>query len=223
MSAHTERNGLLKTLGWPAVLASLLALGLWATTAEAARKKAEEKPVEVAGVHATPDGFTLIEAARAEPQTREDYSRAIGLLEQQRYADGIAVLVDITAKVPTLTAAHVDLGIAWGKSGDTAKAEASLKRALELNPRHPVAWNELGVIQRRQGKFAEARAAYQKALEAAPEFHFARLNLAIVCDLYLADTACALENYLAYQRAVPGDRQAAIWIADLEARAGSRE
>lgn len=223
MSAQTEQHVLARASGWAMGLACLLAFGPWSTTVNAARKKADEKPAEVAGVHATPDGFMLIESAVAEPDTREDYGRAIGLLEQQRYADGIALLVDITAKAPTLTAAHVDLGIAWGRSGEPDKAEASLKRALELNPRHPVAWNELGVIERRRGKFAEARTAYEKALEVAPEFHFARLNLAILCDLYLADAACALDNYLAYQRAVPGDRQAAIWIADLQARAGRRE
>jgi hypothetical protein len=50
-------------------------------------------------------------------------------------------------------------------------------------------------------------------------WHDARLNLAILCDLYLADTTCARDNYLAYQRLVPGDQRVESWIADLNARA----
>ena len=125
----------------------------------------------------------------------------------------------ITAKQPKLTAAHVDLGIAYAKTNELDQAEASLKRAIELQPRHPIAWNELGLVQRRLGKLGDARASYEKSLAAAPGFHFARLNLAVLCDLYLADAACALDHYLIYQQAVPDDKQVAGWIANARARA----
>jgi Flp pilus assembly protein TadD len=117
-----------------------------------------------------------------------------------------------------VTAPYIDLGIAYGRSGDLDKGIASLRTALELNPRHPVAHNELGMLYRRKGDFAAARASYEQALAVSPAFHFARLNLAILCDLYLADLACALDNYVAYQQTVPDDANAAMWIADLRAR-----
>lgn len=190
-----------------------LMLVYFAATAMAARK-------EPPGVHVSETGFTIVESARIDGATRSDYARAAGLLAQQRYADGIALLQAITAKQPALTAAHVDLGIAYAKTGELDKAEASLKRALELQPRHPIAWNELGLVQRRQGKLGDARASYEKSLAAAPGFHFARLNLAVLCDLYLADAGCALDNYLMYQQAVPDDKQVAGWIANARSRAG---
>ena len=55
----------------------------------------------------------------------------------------------------------------------STKAIASLERAVELNPRHPVAYNELGMLYRKKGEFAAARASYEKALQQSPEFHFA--------------------------------------------------
>lgn len=66
----------------------------------------------------------------------------------------------------------------------------------------------------------DARASYEKSLAAAPGFHFARLNLAVLCDLYLGDAGCALDNYLMYQQSVPDDKQVAGWIANARARAG---
>jgi Flp pilus assembly protein TadD len=183
-----------------------------ATTAMASRR---ESP----GVHATDTGFTIVESAKIDGATRSDYARAAGLLAQEHYAEGIALLETITTKQPKLAAAHVDLGIAYSKIDQLDKAEASLKRAVELQPQHPIAWNELGLVQRKLGKLSDARASYEKSLAAAPGFHFARLNLAVLCDLYLEDATCALDNYRLYQQAVPDDKQVAGWIASAKTRA----
>jgi len=206
-----------------AVLAAMGSLALVAcSTATPVAKKAEvTKSAEVAGPQVSETGFTLTDNAKIDAATRAQYDDAVRQLEQKHYEQGIASLLKVTQSAPTVTAPYIDLGIAYGRTGDLDKAEASFRRALEINPRHPVAYNELGMVSRRKGQFAAARASYEKAIALVPDFHFARLNLAILCDLYLADTTCALDNYEAYQRAMPDDKQAAMWIADLRTRVAS--
>jgi tetratricopeptide (TPR) repeat protein len=167
-------------------------------------------------------GFVITEKVRVGAGVRSDFARALELLEQNQHAEGIALLVEVTRAAPELTAAHVDLGIAYARTGELERAEASLVRALELSPRHPVAHNELGIVYRRTGRFGEARRSYERALALHAGFHFARRNLAILCDVYLADLPCALENYEAYAKAVPEDEKTAIWLADLRNRIGGR-
>ena len=126
----------------------------------------------------------------------------------------------VVSAAPDATSAHIDLAIAYRETNDLERAEASLKKALELNSRHPVALNELGIVYRKTGRFAEARKSYEQVLALYPGFHFARRNLAILCDVYLGDASCALEQYELYLQTVPGDEKAAMWVADLRARAG---
>jgi tetratricopeptide (TPR) repeat protein len=122
-----------------------------------------------------------------------------------------------------LTPAHIDLGIAYARTGDLAGAEASLNTALQLNPHHPVPYNELGLMQGRRKEFAKARASYEAALAQSADFQYAHRNLGIVCDLYFGDYKCALEHYEAYSRLVPDDADVAKWIADLRARGNQAE
>jgi len=165
-------------------------------------------------------GFTITEEARIGSNIRADYESALALLEQGRHEQGVALLESVAENAPQFSAPRIDLGVAYHRVGDLEAAERNLLMALEQNFDHPIAHNELGIVYRKSGQFAKARDAYENALAIYPGYHFARRNLAILCDLYLADAACALEHYEAYMATVHDDDEASMWITDLRNRSG---
>jgi len=167
------------------------------------------------------EGFIITEIPQLNESSREDFARAVDLLNSQAYDEAIDLFKQVIEQSPEVTAPYIDLAIAYEQIGNPEEAEANLKIALELIPDHPVASNEYGLLCRKSGRFAEAREIYERAIASFPEYYPLHRNLGILYDLYLNDPVSALEHYRIYSEAIPEDRQVALWIADLSARTGS--
>ncbi len=166
----------------------------------------------------SPYDLIIKEGVRIPGSVRADYDQAMRHLAGGEQAAGITLLESIVAEAPQLTAPHVDLGVAYLNAGRLADAEARLQHALMLTPDHPVAANELGLVYRRTGRLALARQSFERALETFPNYHVAQKNLGVLCDVFLTDLNCAYDNYTAYQRAFPDEREIQLWIMDVEQR-----
>lgn len=167
-------------------------------------------------------GFTITEDVKIPESVRLKYYEALNYLNDGQLERGIAILEKVVEMAPLVTAPRIDLGMAYHRNGDLETAESNLLKALELNASHPVAHNELGIIYRKTGRFSEAKQRYEAAIAVYPGYHHARRNLAILCDLYLGDLNCALNQYEAYMATVPADEEASMWIADIRNRMAAR-
>ena len=78
-------------------------------------------------------------------------------------------------------------------------------------------------MYRQLGRFREARQNYEAALAIFPSYHYARRNLAVLCDLYLNDLDCAVDNYESYMTTVDNDEEAEMWLKNARFRAGQME
>jgi tetratricopeptide (TPR) repeat protein len=166
----------------------------------------------------TQENIEITEDYSVDSEIREEFQRAVALLKQERYDDAIMLLRAVTGKTSKFSGPYINLGIAYIKTDELEKAEGSLNKALKLNKQHPAANNELALVYRKTGRFAEARKVYEDILATHPKFMPARKNLGVLCDLYLRDLQCALEQYETYLSVLPEDKKVKIWVADLRNR-----
>jgi tetratricopeptide (TPR) repeat protein len=146
------------------------------------------------------------------------FNKAVVLLKQKDYDNAITLLNTVVAREHRLTAPYIDLGMAYRQKGDNKNAEVNLMKALDIDLANPVANNELGLLYRSQGRFKDAKKAYTNALTQHPDYLPVIRNLGILCDIYLNDLDCALDQYEKYQKLKPGDKDVKNWIADLKGR-----
>jgi len=184
-----------------------------------------QREITQASVERLPDGrigFVIEEDSSLDGALRDRFDAGVAALQAEDFEAAVAAFNEVVEAGPTITAPYLDLAIALRLAGSEEDVEPYLQQALEYVPGHPLVSQEYGLRLRREGRFDEARGVYVAGLKAFPEYYPLRKNLAILCDLYLNDFDCALENYQAYREARPDDTQTEIWITELQARMGEQ-
>ena len=155
-----------------------------------------------------------------DSDVEDDFKSAIVLMQQDKNAEAVTVLKTVIEREQRLPAPYVNIAIAYNRLGDSSAAEENLISALKLDIGHPVANNELGLLYRKSGKFNAARTAYENAIKEHPEYLPAIRNLGVLCDLYMHDYQCALQQFEDYLELKPDDKSVAIWVVDVKRRLG---
>lgn len=166
----------------------------------------------------TQETIEITENYSVSEEVRDEFNQAVALMKEGKYEEAIQLLRAVTGKTSKFTGPYINLGIAYIATEQLEKAEESLNKALKLNKAHPAANNEMALVFRKTGRFAEAKIKYEEILTRYPDFLPARKNLGVLCDLYLQDLQCALEQYQQYLALLPGDKQVEIWVADVKQR-----
>lgn len=146
------------------------------------------------------------------------FDEAVALLRDEHVDEAIVLLEKIIAQEQRLPAPYVNLGMAYSSKGEYSRAEEHFNKALAIDPGHAKANNELGLLLRKKGRFADAKQVYERGLVQNPDYLPSIKNLGILCEIYLRNLSCALNQYKQYQVYVPDDKEVNMWVTDLSAR-----
>ena len=78
-----------------------------------------------------PQGGAAEEGA-AEADVDPVYDQAVRLLQTEHYKPAIDLLVKVSGKAPALAAAHLDLGIAYSRTGDLDRLSRQQNRLWRI-------------------------------------------------------------------------------------------
>lgn len=166
------------------------------------------------------DDIVISEEFGIDTDLAEKFNLAVRHINNKKYDDAIELLVTVTNNTDKHSAPYINLGIAYSETGKIQDAEDTLLKALKINPAHPVTNNELALVYRKTGRFSEAKKTYENVIKNYPQFLPARKNLGILCDLFIKDLACAIEQYEAYLKIRPNEKEVKIWLTVLKRKVG---
>jgi len=97
---------------------------------------------------------------------------ALALAPTVAAADPSSPAVEQRRQSPAQASAQSEYnrGVRARVATDWATAISAFRRAAELQPDFPEAWNELGFALRKQGRYADSLDAYDRALQLRPDF-----------------------------------------------------
>lgn len=113
------------------------------------------------------------------PSTSRRYTVMIHLTEKRGASVKAGVINAALAEVPEKSRKLFEKGVEFARAGDSARAAESLKEAVALYPKFPLALNELGVQYLKLGHTQKAIETLKEAVKLNPEAYGPRLNLGI--------------------------------------------
>ena len=167
---------------------------------------------------AAPPGSGLAPAAGTAPvdatKLAADINAAIALARDGKTDAAIASYEAILATAPGVPLVHYNLGAAYKKKGDPAKAEVSMRKALELDPGFVDGYVGLATLLAESGKPDQAIEAVRQGATANPKSGRLQYALGVLAE-GKGDTATAREAFLKAEELDPVNAETQYHLATV--------
>ncbi len=121
------------------------------------------------------------------PKVREEFEKGKSDLKKKKYESALRHLRVVTDAQPQFALGFEVLGVAYYRSADLAKAEASFRKALELDAKRGECYIQLGLLSYEKNRFAESEKYLKTGLDLEPDSWFGHYQLGL--------TSFALQDY----------------------------
>lgn len=159
----------------------------------------------------------------------ERLTAAYRALEAGDYSQAIALFEDVVALDWRNFRAHFGLGLAYFRRGDLKEALFEFRQLAKLYPERFEGWYNLGITEARLKDWEGAAASLRQALAVGERANLApdvlRPAYLALADVYrkLGDAASAAEVLSKAYKALPGDLEVTLLLADALVAAGKGE
>ena len=147
-------------------------------------------------------------------QLAADINAAIALARDGKTDAAIASYEAILATAPGVPLVHYNLGAAYKKTGDLAKAEASMRKAVELDPGFVDGAVGLATLLAESGKQDQAIEAVRQASAANPQSGRLQYALGVLSE-GKGDAAAAKEAFLKAEQLDPENVETQYHLATV--------
>ncbi len=167
-------------------------------------------------VVAAPPGFAPATGTAAVDATKlaADINAAIALTRDGKTDAAIASYEAILATAPGVPLVHYNLGAAYKKKGDLAKAEASMRKAVELDPGFVDGYVGLATLLAESGKPDQAIEAVRQGATANPKSGRLQYALGVLAE-GKGDSATAREAFLKAEELDPQNVETQYHLATV--------
>jgi tetratricopeptide (TPR) repeat protein len=161
------------------------------------------------------------EVAPAQPpwqaNPREVVDSAKQLIADRRYTEALAILTPVVDSNPNDADALAHVGVATHRAGASAEARKTLKRALQIDPNHLIAYKGLVQACYALGEYEEVKSAALNAQRLAPTDHEPLIMYGIAC-MHRFEIEPAADAFSKAVELAPNDLNALLNIEALSMR-----
>lgn len=149
-------------------------------TAEGVLMKGKGKPQVTAAELALP------------PKVRDEFTKGKNELKKKKYLAAIQRLKAVLEARPQFALGYEILGVAYYRLGDSAKAEAAFRKAIDLDSKRAESYIQLGLLSFEGQHYADSQRYLETGLRMEPNSWFGHYQLGL--------THFARENYAASEK-----------------------